>query len=84
MARMVVKAGNASVISWNLISRMDSMKITAPIKQRMGPVAMDGIELKSGLQHNIHSCSSMNMNKVAGSAGGAVDRQGQDTVIHLQ
>lgn len=50
MARIVVKAGMASVRSAHLISIIDSKKMREPIRQRMGPVAMDGIELNSGLQ----------------------------------
>jgi hypothetical protein len=50
MAMMVVKAGTASVKSLQAISWIDSRKITAPIRHRMGPVAMEGMELKSGLQ----------------------------------
>lgn len=49
MAMMVVNAGTASVMSDQVMSCMDSKKMTAPIKHRMGPVAMEGMELNSGL-----------------------------------
>jgi hypothetical protein len=50
IAMMVVKAGTASVRSDHTMSWMDSRKMTAPIRHRMGPVAMDGMELNRGLQ----------------------------------
>lgn len=57
IAKIVVKAGTASVTSAQLISAIDSMKMTAPIRQSMGPVAMDGIELNRGLDTETHTNS---------------------------
>jgi hypothetical protein len=50
MDMIVVKAGRASVMSCQLMSQIDSMKIRAPMRHRMGPVAMAGMLLKRGLQ----------------------------------
>jgi hypothetical protein len=55
MAMIVVKAGTASVRSDHAMSWIDSRKMTAPIRHRMGPVAIEGMELNRGLKQQMRS-----------------------------
>jgi hypothetical protein len=59
MAMIVVKAGTASVRSDHAMSWIDSRKMTAPIRHRMGPVAIEGMELKRGLQRAAAAANGM-------------------------